>query len=120
MHLQQLSIAKEFGGHTAQGRAFGNLGTTYLKKGSDDEAFDAFTNCLVHAKAAGDELSQASTYGHLGIISYKQGNLRKAKQLCNLHLSMAQKLGDLDGQTRAEHCLRFLRRDESDARKALA
>jgi len=50
-------------------------------------------NCLVYAKAAGDELSQATTYGNLGIISYKQGNLQKAEQRSNLHLSMAQKIG---------------------------
>lgn len=113
MHLQQLSIAKEFGGHVEKGHAYGNLGTTYLSKDSEDntaKAFDAFTNCLVHAKAAGDELSQASTYGNLGIIYYKQGNLKKAKQFCNVHLSMAQKIGDRDGQTRAKSILRLLSR----------
>ncbi|XP_068728728.1 G-protein-signaling modulator 2-like [Montipora capricornis] len=95
---QHLMIAKEVGDIAGEGRAYGNLGSTYHSLGNFKQAIEYHNQDRRIAKKVGDIAGEGRAYGNLGNAYYSLGNFKQAIEYLNQHLSIAKEVGDPIGQ----------------------
>ena len=100
-HNKCLSIAKEIGDRTGEGKAYNNLGITYASLGKWQEAIEYHFACLSIAKEVGDRAEEGRAYGNLGIAYGSHGKFQEAIEYHNKCLSIAKEVGDKAGEGRA-------------------
>ncbi|XP_078348122.1 uncharacterized protein LOC144633186 [Oculina patagonica] len=97
-HKQCLSIAKELGDRSGEGRAYGNLGIAYRRLGDFKLAIEYHKQHLSIARELGDRSGEGVAYCNLGNAHQRLGDFKLVIEYHKQHLSIARELGDRSGE----------------------
>ena len=97
---EALTIARDLGDRSNEGRWVGSLGTAALYQGDNREARSRYEEALTIARDVGDRRSEGRWVGSLGAVAFNQGDYPEARSRFEEALTIARDLGDRSSEGR--------------------